>query len=152
MMATPRAMGSSGSLRGSLVDLGGTAGLGFFGPVGFLGILVLQSGGFCLRFLFGQVHRGRPLGFSVGLVFDDLPSVLPNPQFIGRQANVAHLEAYPGHYRTLSPVYDLINPGWISNCTSAKSSGWEVRLTAFGEHPDFKPKGAVAYAAAPNIL
>ena len=30
-MATPRAIGSCGSLRGSLVDLGGAGGLGFLG-------------------------------------------------------------------------------------------------------------------------
>jgi hypothetical protein len=37
-MATPRAMGSSGSLRGSLVDFGGTGGLDFLEPVGTLGM------------------------------------------------------------------------------------------------------------------
>lgn len=40
MMATPRAMGSSGSFRGSLVDLGGTGGLGLGGLWGRLGIAI----------------------------------------------------------------------------------------------------------------
>lgn len=41
MMATPRAIGSSGSLRGSLVDLGGGGDLVSFGPVGVFGIGIL---------------------------------------------------------------------------------------------------------------
>jgi hypothetical protein len=41
-MATPRAMGSSGSLRGSLVDFGGVGGLPL-GPVGVLGMVLYRT-------------------------------------------------------------------------------------------------------------